>query len=118
MNDDGDDDAVVDVYAVGFQEIVPLQVQKVLKVQDVERDARMWDEKILRCLNSVSARNGGRGRIRENNVRAVSWGVFDDICSRGVDSKRFYTRETNRDESRDWIFFGIRDGIYERKVRE
>ena len=57
MNDDGDD-AVVDVYAVGFQEIVPLQVQKVLKVQDVERDARMWDEKILRCLNSVSARNG------------------------------------------------------------
>ena len=38
MNDKGDD-AVVDVYAVGFQEIVPLQVQKVLKVQDVERDA-------------------------------------------------------------------------------
>ena len=39
MEDGGDGAAVVDVYAVGFQEIVPLQVQKVLKVQDVERDA-------------------------------------------------------------------------------
>ena len=38
-----ENDRVVDVYAIGFQEIVPLQVQKVLKVQDVERDARMWD---------------------------------------------------------------------------
>ena len=54
-----ENDRVVDVYAIGFQEIVPLQVQKVLKVQDVERDARMWDEKILKCLNSNI--NGGRG---------------------------------------------------------
>ena len=43
MNDDGDD-AVVDVYAVGFQEIVPLQVQKVLKVQDVEQGADVGRE--------------------------------------------------------------------------
>jgi hypothetical protein len=75
MNDKGDDDAVVDVYAVGFQEIVPLQVQKVLKVQDVERDARMWDEKILRCLNSVSARNGvGGGYVKITSVQLV--GVY------------------------------------------
>ncbi|CAL6410326.1 unnamed protein product [Bathycoccus prasinos] len=81
MNDDGDDDAVVDVYAVGFQEIVPLQVQKVLKVQDVERDARMWDEKILRCLNSVSARNGvGGGYVKITSVQLV--GVYLTIFVR------------------------------------
>ena len=50
-SDDSNDEEGVDVYVVGFQEIVPLQVQKVLKVQDVEREAKIWEEKILSCLN-------------------------------------------------------------------
>ena len=85
MEDGGDGAAVVDVYAVGFQEIVPLQVQKVLKVQDVERDARMWDEKILRCLNSkASSRNNSDGTV-EKYVKITSMqlvGVYITIFVR------------------------------------
>ena len=85
MEDSGDGAAVVDVYAVGFQEIVPLQVQKVLKVQDVERDARMWDEKILRCLNNkTSSRNNSDGTV-EKYVKITSMqlvGVYITIFVR------------------------------------
>ena len=78
----------------------------------------MWDEKILRCLNSVSARNGvGGGYVKITSVQLV--GVYLTIFVREELIRKGSIRERPiATKVSDWIFFGIRDGSYERKVRE
>ena len=112
MNDDGDD-AVVEL-AVGFQEIVPLGAES---IESARRGARRMDvdEKILRCLNSVSARNGvGGGYVKITSVQLV--GVYLTIFVREELIRKGSIRERPPRRKSRLDFFGIRDGAMNVKL--